>query len=97
MKRKDVPEKYRWHLNDIFASDEAFETAFGEVLALIPELSAYEGKLGDRDSALACLKLDSEITRKFGLLYVYSHMLSHEDLAESKGVGFAGQIGRAHV
>lgn len=91
MKRKEVPEKYRWHLNDIFASDEAFEAAFDEVLALLPKLSEYEGKLGDRASALACLKLDSEITQKFSLLYVYSHMLSHEDLAESKGVGFAGR------
>ena len=91
MKRKDVPEKYRWHLSDIFPSDDAFETAFGEILTLLPQLSAYEGKLGDRDAALACLKLDSEITQKFSLLYVYSHMLSHEDLAESKGVGFAGR------
>ncbi len=91
MKRSEVPQKYRWHLSDIIASDEEFEKRFDEIVGLLPKLAEYAGKLGDRDSALACLKLDSEISMKFEQLYVYAHMLSHEDLGESKGVGYANR------
>ena len=91
MKRSEVPQKYRWKLDDIIASDEEFEKRYAEIEAQLPKLAEYAGKLGDRDSALACFKLDSEISRKFEQLYVYAHMLSHEDLAENKGVGYANR------
>lgn len=91
MKRCEVPQKYKWNLKDIYATDEAFEHDFAAVLEQLPKLASYCGKLGDRAQALECFKLDSAIGQKLGKLYLYSHMLSHEDLAESKAVGYANR------
>jgi len=92
MKRSEVPEKYRWHLSDIVPSEAEFETRFEEICARLGEFDAYRGRLGERDAALACLKLDSELNMKTEQLYVYAHMRSHEDLAESKAVGYANRM-----
>lgn len=91
MKRSEVPQKYRWKLSDLVGSEAEFETRFQAVLDKLPEIAAYAGKLGERDSALACFKLESEIGKEFGLLYLWSHMYSHEDLADSAAVGYANR------
>lgn len=91
MKRKEVPQKYKWDLSDIYADDASFENDFAAVLDMLPELAAYSGTLGNRTKALECFRLDSKISQKLGTLYLYSHMLSHEDLAESKAVGYANR------
>ncbi len=91
MKRSEVDNKYKWNLGDMIASDAEFERRFDAVEKRIPELAAYAGKLGDRASALACLKLDAELGEETELIYVYAHMRSHEDLAESRAVGIANR------
>ncbi len=91
MKRSEVPEKYKWDLTAMVKSDAAFEEQYADVLKKLPVIESYKGKLSDRDSALACLKLDSEIGMESGMLYVYSHMRSHEDLADSTSVGYANR------
>ncbi len=91
MKRSEVNEKYKWHLTDLVENDEAFEKIFAEVLKLIDGFKRYEGKLGDRDSALACLKLGTEVESRVETLYVYAHMRMHGDMSESVAVGFANR------
>ncbi|MCH5161924.1 MAG: oligoendopeptidase F [Clostridiales bacterium] len=92
MKRSEVDKKYKWDLSALVESEEAFEKRFAALNDKIPQMEKYEGKLSDRKSALACLKLDSEIGQELGLLYLYAHMRSHEDLAESGAVGLAGRM-----
>lgn len=91
MKRSEVPAKYKWDLSDLVKDADTFEAEFYALLAKLPEFDKYQGKLGDKDSALACLKLDSAVNQKAGILYVYAHMYSHEDLSESKAVGLASR------
>ncbi len=92
MKRSEVQQKYKWDLTALVESEDAFETRFEKLEARIPELGGYAGKLGEKSAALACLKLDSDIGRELGLLYLYAHMRSHEDLAESGAVGLANRM-----
>lgn len=79
MKRNQIDDKYKWKLSDMVKDEAEFETLFDDVVNALPKLEAYKGKLGDRDSALACLKLDAEVSRKFELIYIYSHMYRDED------------------
>jgi oligoendopeptidase F len=44
--RCEIPEQYTWNTTDIFPSDEAWQQAYDEAKALIPQLAAYAGKLG---------------------------------------------------
>ena len=91
MKRTEVPQKYRWDLTALVKDDAAFEAGMKEVLGMLPEFDKYKGKLGNGKLALECLKLDSKVNQKAGILYVYAHMRSHEDLSESKAVGYANR------
>lgn len=91
MKRSEIESKYRWHLNDMVADEATFEKLFAEVEGALPLLEAYKGKLGDRDSALDCLKLDAEVSKKFELIYIYSHMLRDEDSTVGAAVGLASR------
>ncbi|MCH5350701.1 MAG: oligoendopeptidase F [Clostridiales bacterium] len=91
MKRSEIEEKYKWHLTDLVESDEAFEKAFVEVLSLLDGFKQYEGKLGEKESALACLKLGTKVDSLVETLYVYAHMRMHGDMSESVAVGFANR------
>lgn len=91
MKRSEIDNKYKWDLRDMVDSEQTFETLFSEVSDKLPELESYKGRLGDRASALACLKLDAELSRKFELIYIYSHMYRDEDGNNGKAVALASR------
>ncbi len=91
MKRSEIAEKYKWHLNDLVANADEFEKTFAFVTDKFKELAAFKGRLGDRDSALACFKLMSVVGQNAERLYVYAHELSHEDLSDSGAVGLSSR------
>lgn len=102
MKRSQTAEKYKWHLNDMVDSSETFEKLFSEVDGALEKIESYKGKLACRDDALSCLRLDEEVSRKFELIYIYSHMLRDEDATAPEPValasrteGLAGKYGTA--
>lgn len=91
MKRSEIPEKYKWRLTDLVKSDAEFEASFKAVLDKLPEISGYAGKLGERDSALECLRLVSRVSRQLETLYVYAHQLMHGDVSDSAAVGLSNR------
>lgn len=83
--RTEVPETYRWRLEDIYADQAAWDADATKVDALIKDLSARRGSvMTSPESLLQTLKLDEEISAIVGKLYVYAHMRSHEDMASPK-------------
>src|SRR5215216_3465086 len=73
--RTKIPEKYTWNLADVFPTEAAWRTGKEKVTAELPELRAFQGKLGSSAPVLAdaldtMYRLDKELTR----LYVYASM-----------------------
>lgn len=91
MKRNEIDKKYHWDLSAMVDSVETFEKLFGEIEGALCELESYKGKLGGRNDALACLKLDADLSQKFELIYIYSHMYRDEDAANGDAVGLAAR------
>ena len=91
MKRSQIDEKYKWHLSDMVDSAETFEKLFSEVDGALVRIEAYKGKLACRNDALCCLRLDAEVSRKFELIYIYSHQLRDEDATVGEAVGLAAR------
>lgn len=83
-KRSEIPEKYKWNLRDIFESPEAWEKAFVEMSEEYKKLTAYQGKLGERDTLLEFMKLSDQIDLKFEKLYGYAHMDYDTDVQDSE-------------
>jgi oligoendopeptidase F len=83
--RSEVPEKYKWKLEDLYPSDQAWNEAKQNLVAQFDEITQYQGKLGSSPSKLlACLEFDGKVSKEFGRLYSYAHMKSDEDTGNSK-------------
>lgn len=72
-------------------SGDTFERLFAEVDGALAALEGYKGKLAVKADALACLKLEDELSCKLELIYVYSHMFRDEDSANGEAVGLASR------
>jgi oligoendopeptidase F len=79
-KRSAVPDDLKWDLTTIYPSDEAWEKDFQRVKALIPKVTAYQGKLGESGKMLLeAFAVRDEASQILGKLYVYANMRLHED------------------
>ncbi|MBQ4347043.1 MAG: oligoendopeptidase F [Firmicutes bacterium] len=84
-KRNETDDKFKWHIQDIFKSDEEWEELFSEAEYRLPALNHYKGKLGTSgEELLNYFKLSEEISLKLSKLYVYANMRMHEDSSLSK-------------
>lgn len=83
-KRSEIEEKYKWKLEDIFASDADWEAEFAQAEALLPQLEAQKECITrDIQSMLAGLKLIDQASLLLERLYVYARMRRDEDGANS--------------
>ncbi len=82
--RSEIPAEYTWRLEDIFASDEAWEQEFQQIKSMIPKLATFKGKLGkSADNLLKALEYQDEISMRLGKLYTYARMRYDQDTTNS--------------
>lgn len=89
MKRNEVDKKFHWDLSAMVDGAETFERLFGEVSGALEKIASYKGKLGDRDECLALLRFDAEVSAKFELIYIYSHMYKDEDASNGEAMSLS--------
>ncbi len=78
--RDQIADKYKWDLTAFFASDSAWQTAFNQLKARIPEIAKYETRLGESGDNLAqCLMLNDTLIMQAQKLFVYSMLKLDED------------------
>ncbi len=89
--RAEVPEAYKWKLEDLFESDEAWLAEY-EALAEVPaQIAAFKGKLDTAEGLLAWFRLQDSLTRRFGRFRVYASCRSDEDTGNSLYQDFKGK------
>ena len=80
--RAEIPEIYRWKLEDIFSSDTEWEAAFAAVPALLDSLLACRGHLAEQAETLhAALEKSSRLDLELMELLAYARMRRDEDNA----------------
>ena len=78
--RSEIPDEYKWDIEDMYASDEQWEADLKDGLTLAGQLSSFEGRLGeDAQTLLAALKLQGEAWQKLERVFVYARMRRDED------------------
>ncbi len=87
LERSEVAEKYTWDLRDLYPSVEAWQTAKADLEKRIPELSKYQGRMGESpgvffDALEARMGVQKELER----LNVYSSMSSDQDKRVSRSL-----------
>lgn len=79
-KRSEIPEQYRWRLEDIYPDQQAWDHDYAAVREWLGEIRTYSGRLGESgQTLLACLSLRDRIDEKLERLYVYARMRRDED------------------
>lgn len=78
-KRNDIPASYKWRLEDIFLSDEAWEECFFATQERMTKVSSFADKLADDDCLFDCLTLSTSVSHDISRLYQYARMRRDED------------------
>lgn len=82
--RSEVPTDLTWKLEDIFSSDEAWESEYKEVSELAEKAEAYKGTFENGAQALyEALAYKDEVSERIYRLYTYSHMRYDQDTTNS--------------
>ncbi|HUY35282.1 MAG TPA: oligoendopeptidase F [Pirellulales bacterium] len=83
-RRSQVKTADTWDLSSLFASDDAWETAFGEWERRIDQYAKYKGQLGLTAKHLAdCLQFDCDFDRAGERLGTFAFLKTAEDTANS--------------
>ncbi len=90
--RKDIPIEETWDLESIFPDVEAWQAALGAVVARIPELTQYQGKLSEGPKTLrACIELMSELMRQGAKVMSYGSLGAATDATNQDALARMGQ------
>ncbi len=85
MKRNKIEQKYKWRLEDIYKTDEAWEEDFKKLQGIMPTLSGLKkGLTSSAASLAAALKKLDEASLLCERLFVYAKMRRDEDNSNSK-------------
>ncbi len=97
-KRSEVPEQFKWALEDIYATDEKWAEDLQELKAMPERIAAFKGRLSESaDTLYDFMKLSDEISVLCDSLGNYAQRRSDEDTANAKYQGFIGQLMNAYV
>jgi oligoendopeptidase F len=91
--RSAIPDKYKWNLADIYASDAAWRAAKEAFTAEIPSLGKFKGKLMSSPATLADA-LDTLYSKfkELSRLQSYASLLADEDTRDSAHQGMRQEM-----
>jgi len=74
-----------WNLEDIYASDEAWQQAKEKIKPDIDKFESFKGSLGSSSKALLeYLEFSSQFGKEYNRIYSYASMKSDQDVRNSK-------------
>lgn len=90
--RNEIDEKYKWAINDIYATDELWSEDLGRLKGCIQKLKDYQGRLCESADVLYdYMLMCDEITVLCDSLINYAQRKSDEDTTVSKYQNMIGQ------
>lgn len=96
--RTDVAAENKWSINDIYATDEAWEDDFTKAQGFAEKISSYKGELcKSAQKLLEYLKMDDELTLVFDSLINYAQRKGDEDTRVSKYQDMCGRLEMLYV
>ena len=78
--REEIPAEAKWAIEDLYKNDSEWEADFTRLKERLPELSAYEGRLGESAQTLLSMqRLCDELNMIAEKVYVYANQRLHEN------------------
>ena len=96
--RADVPDKDKWAIHDLFATDGDWRAALAAAKEYVPRIAAYRGRLGESGvTLLSFFQLDDALTLDFDALMHYAQRKSDEDTRVAAYQEMVSQVTRLAV
>lgn len=93
--RRNIPEKYKWNLSAIYASDEAWKQAKQQLVAEFESVSGCRGRLSESPQHLFdCLELVNRIQKEKTRLTCYASMMSDLDTRDATYMAMEQEMGQ---
>ncbi|MEE9448672.1 MAG: oligoendopeptidase F [Ignavibacteriaceae bacterium] len=93
LERKDVEDKYKWNLADIYPSVEAWQKDVDKLNKEVEKLADFKGTLGESSANLyAALKTGNDLTKTLARAWVYASNQSNENLNISENQAMLQQM-----
>ena len=83
-KREDIEEFLKWKLEDIYANEDLLSKDLDKLIEITKEISAYQGKLNNKQNILSVYKLEDDLDYTLGKAYAYAHMRLDQDCTNTK-------------
>ncbi len=91
--REDIDDKYKWRVEDMYETLDAWESDFVKLQSALTEFDQYRGHLGDSpEMLLNCLKLNDNLSIIEANLWVYAYLKLDEDNRKSEYQELTGRI-----
>lgn len=84
--RSEVPDKYKWDLDEFFKSEEDYRKYFKETEKMISTLSQYVGRMKDSEQLYQYLQKSIEIAIRVMNLYGYCYLVNDQELGKSSSI-----------
>ncbi len=93
LERKDVADKYKWNLADIYPTVEAWQKDVDKLNKEVEKLADFKGTLGESSANLyAALKTGNDLTKTLARAWVYASNQSNENLNISENQAMLQQM-----
>ncbi|MDX1994794.1 MAG: oligoendopeptidase F [bacterium] len=90
--RSTIAKEYTWNAESVFISPAHWAQAADDVIAAIPQVQQFKGRLAESADTLAnYLAAAEQLTRKTGKVFVYASMSSAADTGDQEATAMAGQ------
>ncbi len=84
LERKDVPEKEKWNLSDLYPDEASWNNDKAGILKKLDEVEKYKGRLSENAETLTtALNLYFDMVKQFYRFSEYAGNLSNQDLRNS--------------
>lgn len=90
--REEIAPQYKWRLEDLFPSEDAWEQELKRLEKIVPEAARFKGTLNNMESVLEMLRFTDEISLALERLFVYARMSRDTDNACSKYVSWVDRV-----
>ena len=93
MERKDILDKYKWKLEDLYEDTSMYNKDLESLGHLVLDFTNYKGRIMESSNTLLeVLELNEKIDMLTNKLYVYINMKLHEDTRVSKYQELSGNL-----
>ncbi len=91
--RSKIPDEYKWNLTDIYPSDDAWRKAKEQLIAKLPSIDQFKGKVvASSHDLFACLDHNSKLAKEYARLSVYAGLISDQDTRDAGHLAMAQEM-----